>query len=141
MSDEKVVAALRAAFTGYEKNDFGPMIGLLADDFRFEMSDSLPYGGVFTGRAEFEGWWAHVNAKWQYFRYEAHEIAEAGDTIAVPVRTDALSPDGIRMQNEHMFLFTVHDGQIVFCRLYADTARGRDVMAGREPQRFARSTS
>ncbi|MER5221015.1 nuclear transport factor 2 family protein [Streptomyces flaveus] len=139
MSDHRVVEALRAAFAGLEHNDRSRLVELLADDFHFEMSDSLPYGGVFIGPAEFDRFWAHVAERWQYFRYEAHEIVEAGDTVVVPVRTDALSFDGISMRNEHLFLFKVRDGRITFCRLYADTARGRDVMAGREPQRFTRN--
>ena len=65
-----------------------------------------------------------------------HAIIDAGDTIIVPVKTDALSIRGIRMQNEHLFLFRVRDGRPVFARLYADTARGRDVMSGHEPRHY-----
>ncbi|GGV57493.1 nuclear transport factor 2 family protein [Streptomyces massasporeus] len=140
MQNEKILAALETAFTGYETNDRGPLVALLADDFQFEMSDSLPYGGVYTGAAEFTAFWKEVGKEWQYFRYEAHEIIDAGDTIVVPVRTDALSIRGIRMCNEHLFLFKVRDGKVVFGRLYADTARGRDVMAGQEPRRYPRAT-
>jgi uncharacterized protein len=74
--------------------------------------------------------------EWTYFRYDAHEIIDAGDTIVVPVKTDALSIRGIRMQNEHLFLFKIRDGRPVYARLYADTARGRDVIAGEEPRHY-----
>jgi uncharacterized protein len=77
-----------------------------------------------------------VAKEWTYFRYDAHEIIDAGDTIVVPVRTDALSIRGIRMQNEHLFLFKIRDGRPVYARLYADTARGRDVIAGEEPRHY-----
>lgn len=40
------------------------------------------------------------------------------------------------MENEHLFLFRVRDGKIVYGRIYADTARGRDVLEGREPRRY-----
>ena len=139
MQNEQIVAALRTAFTGYEANDRGPLIALLADDFHFEMSDSLPYGGAYTGRAEFVAYWKEIAKEWEYFRYDADEIIDAGDTIVVPVRTDALSVRGIRMRNEHLFLFKVRAGQVIFGRLYADTARGRDVIEGREPRRFPRA--
>jgi hypothetical protein len=46
-----------------------------------------------------------------HFRYDAHEIIDAGDTIIVPVKTDALSVRGIRMQNEHLFLFKEKEGR------------------------------
>jgi ketosteroid isomerase-like protein len=140
MQNDEIVAALKTAFTGYEANDRGPLIALLADDFHFEMSDSVPYGGTFVGREEFVAYWQEVGKEWEYFRYDAHEIIDAGDTLVVPVRTDAVSIRGIRMRNEHLFLFKVRDGKVVFGRLYADTARGRDVIEGREPRRYPRAT-
>lgn len=36
------------------------------------------------------------------------------------------------MENEHCFLFKVRDGRIVYGRIYADTAKGHDVMEGME---------
>ena len=33
-------------------------------------------------------------------------------------------------------LFRVKDGKISYGRVYADTARGRDVLEGREPRRY-----
>jgi uncharacterized protein len=136
MSNQKLLAALKAAFTGYEKNNSARLLELLSDDFTFEMSDSVPYGGRYVGRSEFVGFWKAVGKEWTYFRYDAHEIIDAGDTIIVPVKTDALSIRGIRMQNEHLFLFKVKEGHPIFARLYADTARGRDVISGHEPRRY-----
>lgn len=136
MPNAEVMKALEAAFTGYERNDKAPLLELLSDDFTFEMSDSLPYGGIYFGRAEFIGFWKAVAREWTYFRYDAHEIISAGDTIVVPVKIDALSINGIRMRNEHLFLFKIRDGRPVHARLYADTARGRDVIAGQEPRHY-----
>jgi ketosteroid isomerase-like protein len=140
VSNTEIVAALKTAFTGYEHNDRGPLVALLAEDFTFEMSDSLPYGGTYVGPEEFVAYWKEVGKEWEYFRYDAHEIIDAGDTIVVPVKTDARSTRGITMRNEHLFLFRVKDGRVVYGRLYADTARGRDVIAGQEPRRFPRPT-
>ena len=98
MSNTEIVAALKTAFSGYDSNDRGPLTALLTDDFTFEMSDSLPYGGTYVGPDEFAAFWQEVSKEWQYFRYDAHEIIDAGDTIVVPVKTDALSTRGIRMR-------------------------------------------
>jgi ketosteroid isomerase-like protein len=136
MRNNEVMKALRAAFTGYERNNNAALLELLSDDFTFEMSDSLPYGGTYIGRAEFLGFWREVAKEWTYFSYNAHEIIDAGDTIVVPVKTDVLSINGIRMQNEHLFLFKIRDRRPVHARLYADTARGRDVIAGEEPRHY-----
>jgi len=136
MSNSEILKALKAAFTGYEHNNNSALLGVLSDDFTFEMSDSLPYGGTYVGRAEFLGFWRVVAKEWTYFRYDAHEITDAGDTIVVPVKTDALSIRGIRMQNEHLFLFKIRDRRPVHARLYADTVRGRDVIAGEELRHY-----
>lgn len=138
MHNAEIRAALESAFTGYEENDRGPLIALLADDFHFEMSDSLPYGGVYVGPGEFVAYWQEVGKIWEHFRYHAHEIIEAGNTFVVPVLTDGISIHGVPMSNEHLFLFKVRDGKVVFGRLYADTARGRDVIEGQPPRRYPR---
>lgn len=138
MANKEIIEALKAAFTGYEANDRGPMMQLLAPDFAFEMSDSLPYGGLFIGPDDFRAYWEGTARVWHYFRYDAREILDCGDTVVVPVKTDSVSLQGIRMQNEHLFLFKVADGLLTSCRLYADTARGRDVIAGIAPQRLGR---
>lgn len=101
MSNQRVLQALEAAFTGHQKNSRAQLFQLLSDEFTFEMSD-------------------------------------AGDTIVVPVKTDALSIHGIPLQNEHLFLFKMKDGRAVFARLYADTARGRDVISGHAPRHYPR---
>src|ERR1700749_1696006 len=115
MNNDAIVAALRAAFSGYEANDRGTLFKLLADDFVFEMSDSIRYGGIYIGVDEFQGFWREVARDWLYFRYDLHDVLDGGNTIAVPVRTDALSVHSISMQNEHLFLFKVKDGRLVHC--------------------------
>ena len=38
-----------------------------------------------NGADEFAAFWQEVGKEWLYFRYDAHEIIDAGDTIVVPV--------------------------------------------------------
>lgn len=140
MSEERLVEAVRSAFTGYEKNDYALLVEVMHPDFVFEMSDSLPYGGTFVGPTQFAEWRERVLSKWQYFNYDAHEIIATSDRIVVPVRTEARSFAGIDMKNEHLFLFGIDQGWIVWGRLYADTARGRDVIIdGVAPRVFERA--
>lgn len=138
-SDERLVEAARRAFTGYEANDYSLLVDQMDPAFEFEMSDSLPYGGVFVGPAEFLAWRDRVLSKWDYFNYDAHEIISTPTSLVVPVKTEARSRTGIEMKNEHLFLFGVRDGVLTSCRLYADTARGRDVIIdGVAPRKFER---
>jgi len=136
MNNPTLIAACTKAFTGFERNDKSDLVAHLADDVVFEFSDSLPYGGTYVGRAEFQAFWTHVNREYEYFNYDARAVLEAGDYIIVPVIARAKSKRGFSMENEHLFLFRVKDSKIVWGRIYADTARGRDVLEGREPRRY-----
>lgn len=132
----QIVEACKKAFTGFEKNDKAELISVLANDVVFEFSDSLPYGGTYNGKAEFQSFWKHVYREYEYFHYDARAILEAEDYIIVPVIARAKTKRGFSMENEHLFLFRVKDGKIVYGRIYADTARGRDVLEGHEPRRY-----
>jgi ketosteroid isomerase-like protein len=136
MRNPTLVAACTKAFTGFDRNDRSDLVAHLADDVVFEFSDSLPYGGTYRGKTEFLAFWAHVNREYEYFNYDARAVLEADDYIIVPVVARAKSRRGFSMENEHLFLFRVEDGKIAWGRIYADTARGRDVLEGREPRRY-----
>ncbi|OZI26346.1 limonene-1,2-epoxide hydrolase [Bordetella genomosp. 9] len=136
MTDAELLAACRKAFTGFEKNDRADLVAALADDVVFEFSDSLPYGGTYHGKKEFLAFWKHVNSEYEFFHYDARAVLHAEDYIIVPVIARAKSNAGHSMENEHCFLFRVKDGNIVYGRIYADTARGRDVLEGRDPRRY-----
>jgi ketosteroid isomerase-like protein len=116
MDNSEIIAACRLAFTGFEKNDRTELVRLLGEDVVFDFSDSLPYGGRYVGKAEFLAFWKHVADKWQYFYYDAHDVLQDRDYVLVPVATKALSPENILMENEHMFLFKVRDGRIIYAR-------------------------
>jgi ketosteroid isomerase-like protein len=129
--------ACRNAFTGFDRNDRTDLVALLADDVTFDFSDSLPYGGTYHGKEEFLAFWKHVYKEWEYFNYDARAVLEAEDFVIVPVIARAKSIKGYSMENEHLFLFQVRDGKVVHGRLYADTARGRDILVDeRPPRRF-----
>jgi ketosteroid isomerase-like protein len=136
MEHKNLIDACRKAFTGFERNDKSDLIAALADDVVFEFSDSLPYGGTYEGKQEFQTFWAHLDKEYEYFNYDARAVLEADDYIFVPVIARAKTKRGFSMENEHLFLFRVKDGKIVYGRIYADTARGRDVLEGREPRRY-----
>jgi ketosteroid isomerase-like protein len=136
MSHQHLVDACRKAFTGFGSNDKSDLVAALADDVVFEFSDSLPYGGTYKGKEEFLAFWAHVYNEYEYFNYDLRAVVESDGYIFVPVIARAKTKTGFSMENEHLFLFKVRDGKIAYGRIYADTARGRDVLEGREPRRY-----
>jgi ketosteroid isomerase-like protein len=136
MSHQEILNDCKKAFTGFADNDKSDLINVLADDVVFEFSDSLPYGGTYHGKKEFLAFWTHVYSEYEYFNYDAHAVLSAEDYIIVPVEARAKTKTGFSMINEHCFLFRVKNGRITYGRIYADTARGRDVLEGREPRQY-----
>lgn len=137
MSNAQIVEACRLAYTGFEKNQREPLLKLLDKDVVFEFPSSLPYGGTYRGIDEFKAFWKLLYSEYyEYFNYDAHDVIDAGDYVIVPVSARAQSKAGQTMENEHLFLFKVKEGKIVYGRIYADTAKGQDVLEGREPRSF-----
>lgn len=134
MSDNSaIVEACREAFTGFEKNDRTKLLKLYTPDAVFEFPTSLPYGGTYRGLEEFKAFWADLFENYyEYFNYDLHDVLDAGSHVIVPVVARAKAKTGRTMENEHCFLFRIENGKIVYGRIYADTAKGRDVMEGLE---------
>ncbi len=136
--NSRIVEACRLAFTGFEKNDKTILMNFLADDIVFEFPTSLPYGGKYVGLEKFKAFWADLYENYyEYFNYDATDVLDAGTHVIVPVVARAKSKNGRFMENQHCFLFKVEDGRITHGRIYADTAKGRDVIEGlaRHPSR------
>lgn len=131
-----LLEAVRKGLTGFDKNERSDMIAALDEDVVFEFSDSLPYGGTYKGKKEFLAFWKHVYKEYEYFNYDARAVLASGDYIIVPVVARAKTKTGFSMENEHLFLFRVKNQKIVYGRIYADTARGRDVLEGRQPRKY-----
>lgn len=126
-----IVEACRLAYTGFDKNKREQLLGFLASDVVFEFPKTLPYGGTYKGLAEFKAFWADLYENYyEYFNYDAHDVLDCGTHIVVPVVARAKAKNGKTMENEHCFLFRVEGGKIVHGRIYADTAKGRDVLEG-----------
>ena len=129
--NSEIIEACHLAYTGFERNQREPLLKFLADDVVFEFPKSLPYGGVYRGIAEFKAFWADLYENYyESFNYDAHAVLDAGTHVIVPVTARAKAKNGRTMENEHCFLFKVSDGKIVYGRIYADTAKGRDALQG-----------
>jgi ketosteroid isomerase-like protein len=129
--NQAIVDACRRAYFGFEKNDSSDLVTLMSPDVVFHFPTSLPYGGTFRGREGFVAFYQDLfDHYYEYFNYDAHAVLDAGTHVVVPVTARAKAKNGRTMENEHCLLFTVSDGLITEARLYADTAKGRDVIEG-----------
>ncbi|MEV8562742.1 nuclear transport factor 2 family protein [Streptomyces sp. NPDC051917] len=132
-SNQAIVDACHRAYTGFEKNDSSDLVALMSPDVVFHFPTSLPYGGTFHGQEGFVAFYKDLfDHYYEYFNYDLHTVLDAGSHVVVPVRARAKAKNGRTMENEHLLLFAVTDGLITEARLYADTAKGRDVLEGLE---------
>ena len=130
-NNQKIIDACWRAYTGFEKNDSTDLIALMSPEVVFYFPTSLPYGGTFHGPQGFQAFYADIYGHYyDVFNYDAHAVLDAGSHVIVPVIARAKAKNGRTMQNEHLFLFAISDGKIVEVRLYPDTAKGRDSIAG-----------
>ncbi|WP_329166061.1 nuclear transport factor 2 family protein [Streptomyces sp. NBC_01717] len=121
------------ASSGFEENDSSDLVDLMSPDVIFHFPTSLPYGGTFRGPEGFRAFYQDLfDHYYEYFDYDAYAVLDAGSHVVVPVKARAKAKNGRTMENEHCLLFTVNDGLITEARLYADTAKGRDVIDGLE---------
>ncbi|WP_162600794.1 nuclear transport factor 2 family protein [Paraburkholderia sp. C35] len=129
MSNPKIVDAIRNVLSGHSKSARDTLIDQFHPDIVFEFPESLPYGGTFKGVDGYKQFWDLVFVHWNSFDYDLHEIIDTGDRIIVPVVAHGESKTGRSMWNEHLFFFKVEGGKIVYGRIYADSAKGRDAIS------------
>lgn len=54
MSANDNLKAVAAAYEGFQRDDWGPLFSILADDFVFTNYEGNPFAGTYHGRAGFE---------------------------------------------------------------------------------------
>src|SRR5215475_5086338 len=86
--------------TAFERNDATDLSRLLADDVVLEFSDSLPAGGTFVGKHEFQAFRDHLHRKYEYFHYGAHAVLAVEDHFVVPSSRAGGPTQGIRLRSE-----------------------------------------
>lgn len=130
MAAKIVLDAMRAAFTGFDQNDRGPMAALLADDVVFEFPETVPYGGRYEGLAAYQALWAHLYASYyRSFDYDLTDLIDGGDRIVAQVTARAISLGGQELLYEQCLVFRVDSARIVGAKVYADTARLGEFLA------------
>ena len=134
------VQSAQDLYDAFNRGDIATVLGMFDPGIEWREAEGNPYepsGSPWIGgEAITQNLFMKIPSDFDGFTVHPKEFHDAGDTVVVPVKTDALSIRGIRMQNEHIFLFKVRDGRLVHCRLYADTARGRDAIAGEQLRHY-----
>lgn len=124
------VDAVRRLFAAVEQRDLPAMLECYDEDVEIHEAASLPYGGIYRGRAgatrhaqAFQAAWARYQSPAEYPLRA--EFADAGDGNVVAVfRHRAVDPsDGRRIDEAEVGLYRVETGRVVRSQmLHYDTA-------------------
>ncbi|WP_179266453.1 nuclear transport factor 2 family protein [Asanoa hainanensis] len=110
----------------FRDGDRGPILPMLSDDVVLTLPATLPYGGVFTGRDAFDGFFSKSPAAspvWESFDIAVEDVLAADDHIIARLRNTAVpKATGKPVVFDNLWFLRVADGRIVSVQLYADTA-------------------
>ena len=124
MSAENV-DAVRTAYEAFMRGDLGAVAGYLAEDAEWETPDSLPLGGLVTGREEIIKNFAQIPSYWSSFALEPEEYIDAGDHVVVTGVERSTGPGG-SFESRYLHLFKLSGGKVVRGEFIGDTAKARD---------------
>jgi uncharacterized protein len=126
MSAENV-ETVRTAYEAFGRGDLGAVAEHFAEDVEWETSDSLPLGGLVSGRDAVIGNFAQIPNYWSSFSVEPQEYIDAGDHVVVTGVQRATGPGG-SFESRYLHLFKLSSGKVVRGEFIGDTAKARDAL-------------
>ena len=119
MSHENV-RLVRAGYDALNAGDLDALMELWAPDIEVDWSRTRgPLRGVYRGE-EAQRLLIDFFESWQSVRVEPHEFIEEGEHVVAPSTTHFVGRDGIGVQAQNIWTWTIRDGMIVRSCLYQD---------------------
>jgi phenylpyruvate tautomerase PptA (4-oxalocrotonate tautomerase family) len=118
----------------FQANDRTRIVSMLPETFVLKIPETLPYGGLYRGPAEFDRFFQRIyddHDYWSAFRTELAlgRVLDAGTHLVAPIRvTGTAKSSGATMTVENLWLFEIANGNFVQADNYADTAAGRSTL-------------
>jgi uncharacterized protein len=93
---------------------------------------SLPEAGTYSGRDSIEAFLAAFLESWDEFRQDTEELIEAGDRVAVVLRSFARGKgSGVEVVGRYAHVWTMRDGKGVRVDTYEDVERALEELRAR----------
>jgi uncharacterized protein len=128
MSAENV-ATVRTAYEAFRRGDLGAVAEHFAEDAEWETPESLPLGGLVSGRDAIIENFSQIPSYWSAFSVDPEEYIDAGDHVIVTGVQSATGPGG-SFESRYLHLFKLSDGKVVRGEFIGDTAKARDALGG-----------
>jgi uncharacterized protein len=116
------VQIVQQAYEAFGRGDISGVLGVLADDVDWSVTEAIPHGGRFHGRDEVGRFFRGIGENWEEgFSVEVDETVDGGDQVVTLGRASGtLRGGGGDASYGFAHVFTVRDGQITRFREYAD---------------------
>ena len=124
MSAENV-ETVRTAYEAFTRGDLGGVAESFAENVEWESPDSLPIGGLVSGRDAVIANFAEIPSHWSSFSVEPQEYIDAGEHVVVTGVQRATGPGG-SFEARYLHLFTLSGGKVVRGEFIGDSAKARD---------------
>lgn len=127
---ERNLAVVGEIYSAFGRGELDPILAAIAEDCAWETWDSStaqkagvsylqPQAGP-AGVAAFFG----IVAQFEIHSFEVLDMFAGGDKVAVEVMIETTSPDGGRLRDEELHLYTLDDaGKVTRMRHHVDTAK------------------
>ncbi len=123
------VQLVHSAYDAFRRGDLGAVAEAFADDVEWETPDSLPNGGLVSGRDAVIQNFSELPTIWNSFSVDPIEYIDAGDHVVVTGTQSASGPGG-SFTARYLHLFTLKGGKVVRGEFIGDSAKARDVLNG-----------
>jgi ketosteroid isomerase-like protein len=121
MSQENV-EMVRATIDGFSKGDWDAILRDVSPNAECDLSRAVgPQRGVY-GRKQMRRVLSYLGEGFESVRVEAHEFIEAGEHVVVPLTAHMVGRDGIELQAQTTWTWTIRDGAVTRVCLYQNRA-------------------
>ena len=132
MSQENVEILRRALPESAPANP-EELFAILADDVEWDYVGAFPEVVTYRGPDEVRTFLAEWSGAFDDFGFEAEEMIDAGDSVAVLLHQWGRGKDtGAEVESRTWQVFTFREGKIVHCRGYESKAEALDAAGKRE---------
>jgi ketosteroid isomerase-like protein len=115
-------ALVREVIDALNRRDWDAALAHLAPEFEYDLTRTeSPLRGVYA-RDEMRAVAEEFLGVWDSARYEPREFVEGRQGLVVPFTTHFRGRDGIEMQGDAVWVWTIRDGAVVRLALFQDRA-------------------
>ena len=113
-------AVIPALVDALNRRDWDAVLDSLPAEFEYDLTRTeSPLRGVY-GRAQMRRVIEEFIGSWESVRYEPHEYIEGEDCLVVPFTTHFRGRDGIEMQSDAVWVWTLGEGTVRRVTLFQD---------------------